>query len=95
MGGTGPYVWDDDKRALNLATHKVDFAAATSFEWEQSIIWQDTRRDYGEKRFLAMAKIQGRVHLMVFTPRGGYLRIVSLRKANRREVNRYEGEKES
>jgi uncharacterized DUF497 family protein len=92
MGGTGPYVWDDVKYAANVRTHKVDFAAATSFEWERSIIWEDRRRDYGERRYLALAKIDGRVHLMVFTPRSGYLRIISLRKANRREVRRYEKE---
>jgi uncharacterized DUF497 family protein len=95
MGGSGPYVWDDDKHALNLMAHKVDFSSALSFEWERSIIWQDRRRDYGEKRFLALGKIEGRVHLMVFTPRGGYLRIISLRKANPKEVKRYESEKES
>jgi hypothetical protein len=92
MGGVGPYRWDDEKHAANLATHGIDFAAATSFEWERSIIWEDIRRDYGERRFLALAKIAGRVHLMVYTPRGGYLRIISLRKANRREVRRYEKE---
>jgi uncharacterized DUF497 family protein len=92
MGGTGPYIWDDDKYASNLATHGIDFAAATSFEWGRAIIWRDMRHDYGERRFLALAKIAGRVHLIVFAPRGGYLRIISLRKANRREVRRYEKE---
>ena len=90
MGGTGPYVWDNDKHAANLARHRIDFAAATSFEWGRAIIWQDQRREYGERRFLALARIEGRVHLMVFTPRAGYLRIISLRKANGREVRRYE-----
>jgi len=92
MGGVGPYVWDDDKKAINLARHGIDFVAALSLEWEQSIVWQDLRRDYGERRYLVLAKIAGRVHLMAFTPRGGYLRIISLRKANRKEVRRYEKE---
>ncbi len=92
MGGVGPYVWDDDKRARNLSRHRVDFASAASFEWGRSVIWQDRRRDYGERRFLALARIASRVHLMVFTPRGGYLRIISLRKANRREIRHYEKE---
>ena len=92
MGGIGPYVWDDEKHASNLARHGIDFATATGFDWDRSIIWQDRRRDYGERRFLALAKLATRVHLMVFTLRGGYLRIISLRKANRREVRRYEEE---
>jgi uncharacterized DUF497 family protein len=92
MDGIGPYRWDDDKHAPNLTTHGIDFAAAMSFEWEQALIWRDLRRDYGERRFLALARIEGRVHLMVFTPRGGYLRIISLRKANRREARRHEKE---
>ena len=92
MGGIGPYIWDDQKHAINLVNHRIDFAIAMSFEWERSIIWEDRRRDYGERRLLALAPIATRIHLMVFTRRGGYLRIISLRKANAREVRRYEKE---
>ena len=37
---------------------------------------------------------EGRLHMLVFTPRGGDVHVISLRKANRREIKRYEEEKE-
>jgi uncharacterized DUF497 family protein len=79
------------KRSISAGTGSIS-ARPLSLKWERSIVWQDLRRDYGERRYLVLAKIAGRVHLMAFTPRGGYLRIISLRKANRREVRRYEKE---
>jgi hypothetical protein len=90
MPGIGPYTWDEVKRISNLDVHRVDFASAVEFQWQSSIIWRDRRRDYGELRFLALGYIGTRIHLMVYTPRGGYVRVISLRKANRREVIRYE-----
>lgn len=47
------------------------------------------RYDYGEDRFQALGLIDGRLHMLVFTIRGGTLRAISLRKANPREVRRY------
>ena len=55
---------------------------------------EDVRRDYGEPRFQALGEIDGRLHMLVFTPRGGDVHVISLRKANRREIKRYEEEKE-
>lgn len=86
----GPYSWDEAKRAANLQRHAIDFKSIEAFQWEAALIWRDTRRDYGERRFLALGKLDERVHVLVYTPRGGSLRIISLRKANQREVKRYE-----
>ena len=49
---------------------------------------EDARRDYGEARLRVMAWLDGRLHAAVVTPRGADLRIISFRKANRREVRR-------
>jgi hypothetical protein len=49
--------------------------------------------DYGEPRLLVMALLDGRLHAAVVTPRGEDLRVISFRKANRREVRLY-GEKD-
>ena len=46
-------------------------------------------KDYGEPRFRAYGVIDSRLYCPVFTPRDGDTRIISLRKANRREVNDY------
>ena len=53
---------------------------------------EDTRRDYGERRVKAFGSIGGRLHVCIYTVRGdGVRRIVSLRKANRKEVRRWQG----
>ncbi len=83
------YEWDEYKLALNLENHKVHFALAEQFEWAAAMIEPDCRKDYGELRFCAYGVIDNRLYCMVFTPRGGSIRIISLRKANRREVNKY------
>ena len=50
----------------------------------------DYRYAYGEDRFQALGLIEGRLHLLVFTIRGDVLRAISLRKANTKEVRRYD-----
>jgi len=50
----------------------------------------DRRYAYGEERFQAFGLIDGRLHLLVFTMRGDVLRAISLRKANPKEVRRYD-----
>ena len=54
------------------------------------MIAEDLRKEYGERRFQALGLIAGRLHAMVFTPRAGKIHVISLRKANRREMKRYE-----
>jgi uncharacterized DUF497 family protein len=73
-----------------MAVHGIDFTAAYRFEWDTARIDPDTRRDYGEQRFVALGRIGLRVHVLVFTPRGEVVRVISLRKANRREIRHYE-----
>lgn len=84
------YEWDEAKRESNIRFHDVDFAAVAAFGWEVSRTLQDTRHEYGEDRFISVAPIEGRLHVMVWTPRGENVRVISLRKANSREVRDYE-----
>jgi uncharacterized DUF497 family protein len=90
MAGAVQYVWDELKRAANVAAHGIDFTAAYRFEWDTARIDPDRRRNYGEERFVGLGRIGLRIHVLVFTSRGELVRIISLRKANRREVKRYE-----
>jgi uncharacterized DUF497 family protein len=83
------YSFDPGKAASNKAVHGVDFADARDFDWQTALVAEDDRMDYGERRFVALGLIGPRVHVMVFTYRGATVRIISLRKANRREVKRY------
>lgn len=82
--------WDATKAAKNLDSHKVAFDAARQFEWETALTAEDTRRHYGETRYVALGLIGGRLHTMVFALRGQVVRVISLRKSNRREVKHYE-----
>jgi uncharacterized DUF497 family protein len=85
------YEWDETKRKKNLAIHGVDFSAIESFDWEQAIVMKDERRDYAETRYAALGPIDGRLHAVIFTIREGNFRIISLRKANSREVRKWSG----
>jgi len=55
----------------------------------------DTRLDYGEPRQIGYGPIGRRLYCVVFVNRGDTLRIVSLRKANNREISRYEAQIDS
>jgi uncharacterized DUF497 family protein len=81
--------WSEDKRRKNLAKHGLDFADVASIDWPTAIIVEDIRTNYGESRYWAYGFLNGRLHLVAFTRRGNKIRIISFRKANRREVERY------
>ena len=84
--------WDESKRAANLAKHGIDFAEAEGFDWSVALVRADLRTDYGEVRLVAMAPIGDRLHVLVFTIRCRGLRIISLRRASTKELERYEAE---
>ena len=81
--------WDEDKRQTNLARHGVDFAAVEGFDWSSAKTEPDLRANYGKERFESVGLIDDRLHVLVFTPRGGRRRVISLRKANPREIERW------
>jgi uncharacterized protein len=82
--------YDPGKNEKNIAERGISFERAAEFEWSNSLIVEDTRKDYDESRFQALGFIGKRLHVLVFTPRAGQVHVISLRKANRREVKRYE-----
>ena len=52
-------------------------------------MFEDIRRDYGERRWTAVGLLYGRMHVLVFTETPDGLRVISFRKANKREVRKY------
>jgi uncharacterized DUF497 family protein len=82
--------FDTAKNEKNIRERGISFDLAANFDLETAKIWVDTRKDYGEERYIALGTIGERLFSMVFTVRGDVLRIISLRKANKREVNSYE-----
>ncbi len=84
------YEWDEGKREANRIKHGLDFKDMAYFQWESAVILPDTRRDYREERKIAIGYIGNRLFLVVFTIRGETIRIIGLRKANKREKTTYE-----
>ena len=91
----GLFVWDERKRASNLKKHGVDFAIVRNFDFETALVLRDDRKDYGEQRYRAFGAINGRLHALIFTRRGGRTRVISLRKSNAREIAAYAASKTS
>ncbi len=85
--------FDPAKNSANMAKHGVPLTEAMGFEWSTAVVWPDQRRDYGEARMAALGYIGLRIMAMVFVDRPAdkptERRIISLRKANNREVQRY------
>jgi len=84
------YEWDENKRAANKAKHGVDFADAERFDWQTAIEVTDSRVPYGEERFIALGHLGKRLHVLIYTRRRGVIRLISLRRANKRERDYYE-----
>ena len=81
--------FDTAKNALNQLKHGVSLAQAKELEWDSLIAMRDDRHDYGEHRMIGFAFWGERLFCVVYTDRGEQRRIISLRKANKREVQFY------
>lgn len=85
------FEWDHSKSASNLAKHGYDFADTAQLFQGDRLELRDDRKDYGEERFIVMGHINNRVMVAVYTRRNiDTVRIISLRKANSREKERFE-----
>lgn len=84
--------FDPTKDAINRRKHGLSLAEATELLWSAAVVWKDTRRDYGEARYVALVPRERRLCFVAFTKRWGETRIISLRRANLREIARYEAE---
>lgn len=84
-----PIEFDPNKDQTNQAKHGVSLALAESFDMEAAQITPDTRFAYTEERMIALGPIGDRIYVLIYTMRGDVMRVISLRKANRREVLSY------
>ncbi len=83
------WTWDEPKRQANLAKHGVDFSSAPLMDWSGCVFGLDLRREYGEIRIVATGMLGQRLHVLTYTLRGESIRVISLRKANEREFQRW------
>lgn len=78
--------FDPNKDVSNIAKHGVSLAVAVEIDWSEVMSKPDTRHDYKELREIGFGLIGDRLYCVVFTQRDDAFHIISLRKANRREI---------
>ena len=81
--------FDPAKDASNQAKHGVSLARAADLNWDAALVWIDDRFEYAELRMIALAPKIKILYYVAFVDRGGVRRVISLRRANRREVKHY------
>ena len=81
--------FDPAKDEANQAKHGVSLTLAGELDWEAALAWVADRFEYAELRMIALAPETGILYYVAFVDRGEVRRIISLRRANRREVKHY------
>jgi uncharacterized DUF497 family protein len=85
------YEWDENKRQRNIKQHEIDFLYVLPlFANKKAISFEDNRYDYGEVRHILFGEIDERLFQVAYTLRGSTIRVISARKANKRERRIYE-----
>ena len=85
------FEWDDAKSDECFAHRGFDFEyAARAFLDPNRIVGRDQRWDYGEDRYRLLGGIEERVFVLIYTMRDSVIRLISARKANKKEVQEYE-----
>lgn len=82
--------FDSRKDSINREKHGVSLALAVALDWEAALAWVDDRFEYGETRIVALVPLGDVLYYVAFVEKSSTRRIISLRRANRREVRRYE-----
>ncbi len=81
--------YDPLKNDKNIRERGISFDAAYNFEWDDAIYLIDFRQIKNELRINSIGYIGERLFFITFTLRSHIVRIISLRKANKREVSKY------
>ena len=80
------FEWNKSKAKENYAKHGVSFELAEKvFKDPFAVEFLDDRQDYGEERFIVIAMVDGDILYVVYTERKDVIRIVSARRATKRE----------
>ena len=81
--------YDSTKNQRNVRDRGLSFDSAAEFDFEGALYAVDKRQDYGEARYVAVGMLGVRLHVLCFAETPDGIRVISFRKANTREVNRY------
>jgi uncharacterized DUF497 family protein len=81
--------FDPAKSARNAKERRLPFELTAELDWSAARVRLDDRHDYGEERLLALVPMSGRLYVVCYCVRGDALRIISFRKANKKEELAY------
>ncbi|HEY2762146.1 MAG TPA: BrnT family toxin [Pirellulales bacterium] len=85
------FEWDEHKNEENLRKHKINFADVPAIFAAPMLVRLDDRKEYGEERWVGIGYLSVTVAVVVWVERrDDVTRIISARKANRKERERYE-----
>ena len=82
--------FDPAKNEFNVLKRGLSFQRVAEFEFDSAIFKEDQRLPYPETRYVAVGYLDARLHVLCFTPIEDGIRVISFRKANRREIKSYE-----
>jgi uncharacterized DUF497 family protein len=81
--------FDPIKNERNIKERRLSFERAAEVDFNTALVFPDTRKAYGETRYIALCYLDRRLHVLCFTETETGIRVISFRKANTREANRY------
>lgn len=85
----GDFEFDDNKSQTNLEKHGIDFQAAQEL-WEDPDLLEIRAKSEGESRFLVIGRIGAKHWSAVVTYRNERIRLISIRRSRKKEVELYE-----
>jgi len=86
------FTCDPNKSRANYFKHGIVLEFAQYLDWTKEVVWQDVRHNYNEVRMSGLVPLEGKLYAVVYVLRAESTRMISLRKANNREMKRYEKE---
>ena len=81
--------FDPFKNVRNILERGLSFESAVDFDFESALVHVDARKNYPETRYVALGFLKNRLHVLCFSEVDEGIRVISFRKANLREVERY------
>ena len=83
------FEWDKNKESINIDKHGLDFKLSSHLFKSKMVFYEDQRKSYNEKRYIGYGVVSERCINIVFTVRKRTIRVISLRRANKSEIRKY------
>jgi uncharacterized protein len=81
--------FDPAKNERNIKERQLSFGRVAEIDFSNALVFPDTRKAYGETRYIALCYLDRRLHMLCFTETETGIRVISFRRANAREANRH------